>query len=453
MTILSSGSTYSLTIPAGNALVTLDLSGTSTVTGVTREDASYWHGTGAKACNPVSTDTAITISTTGLVDYRFVAGDATPSGEEIHYNHETYDMSSSAAAAVAAALGGVIDPGSGEIKLNIIPRTGTLAALMTLSGGAGEVAAATDAPAIVKFTGSVGGAKAITAYDNTITVAGGGALSLKPDARRILISGASPTAVTLAAGYTSLQRLSLVSEGATTITTADGSIAFGVNGAGVLPYGLELEWGHPLSPGAWRVCGLFGASTGNVSVSIAGAQAAGAKSLGLGLGAQANHDNSVAIATYLHKAGYTSTPGELLLGAGVDVVQSIIELKGTGAAGTIELTTDGAAGVADINRIGFTPSGAYRVRLTVLAKATSASKTVGVTLERELLVMSDGSGGISVSAVQTVGTDINTGVTGTAPSLTVTQASGNLIVSLTHGHSASLIARAHVRIVGAYMGV
>ena len=70
MTILSSGSTYALTIPAGNALVTLDLSGTSTVAGVTREDASRWHGTGAKACNPVATATAVTISTTPASAYR-----------------------------------------------------------------------------------------------------------------------------------------------------------------------------------------------------------------------------------------------------------------------------------------------------------------------------------------------------------------------------------------------
>jgi len=103
MTILSSGSTYALTIPAGNALVTIDLSGTSTVTGVTREDASRWHGTGAKACNPVATATAVTISTTGQVDYRFVAGDATPSSEVVRYNPVTYDSSAADAAAVAAA--------------------------------------------------------------------------------------------------------------------------------------------------------------------------------------------------------------------------------------------------------------------------------------------------------------------------------------------------------------
>ena len=108
MTILSSGTTYPLTIPAGNALVTIDLSGTSTVTGVTREDASRWHGTGAKACNPVSTATAITISTTGKVDYRLVAGDATPSSESFKYNPVTFDSTPADSAAVAAALGGQI---------------------------------------------------------------------------------------------------------------------------------------------------------------------------------------------------------------------------------------------------------------------------------------------------------------------------------------------------------
>lgn len=105
MPILSSGTTYPLTIPAGNALVTIDLSGTSTVTGVTREDASRWHGAGAKACNPVSTATAITISTTGKVDYRLVAGDATPSSESFKYNPVTFDSTPSDVAAVAAAMG------------------------------------------------------------------------------------------------------------------------------------------------------------------------------------------------------------------------------------------------------------------------------------------------------------------------------------------------------------
>lgn len=104
MPILSSGTTYPLTIPAGNALVTIDLSGTSTVTGVTREDASRWHGAGAKACNPVSTATAITISTTGKVDYRLVAGDATPSSESFKYNPVTFDSTPSDVAAVAAAI-------------------------------------------------------------------------------------------------------------------------------------------------------------------------------------------------------------------------------------------------------------------------------------------------------------------------------------------------------------
>src|SRR5574343_196867 len=108
MPILSSGTTYPLTIPAGNALVTIDLSGTSTVTGVTREDASRWHGAGAKACNPVSTATAITISTTGKVDYRLVAGDATPSSESFKYNPVTFDSTPSDVAAVAAALGGAV---------------------------------------------------------------------------------------------------------------------------------------------------------------------------------------------------------------------------------------------------------------------------------------------------------------------------------------------------------
>jgi len=133
MTILSSGTTYPLTIPAGNALVTIDLSGTSTVTGVTREDASRWHGTGAKACNPVSTATAITISTTGKVDYRLVAGDATPSSESFKYNPVTFDSTPADSAAVAAALGGCI------IGETLGTEAGLLAAMAAVHAAGGGV--------------------------------------------------------------------------------------------------------------------------------------------------------------------------------------------------------------------------------------------------------------------------------------------------------------------------
>ena len=132
MPILSSGTTYPLTIPAGNALVTIDLSGTSTVTGVTREDASRWHGAGAKACNPVSTATAITISTTGKVDYRLVAGDATPSSESFKYNPVTFDSTPADSAAVAAALGGSV---IGETTGTEAGLLAAMAAMHLMGGG------------------------------------------------------------------------------------------------------------------------------------------------------------------------------------------------------------------------------------------------------------------------------------------------------------------------------
>lgn len=50
--------------------------------------------------------------------------------------------------------------GSGNAVANVVPRTGTLSNLLSLSGGAGELASATDEPAIVQFTGTPGGATA-----------------------------------------------------------------------------------------------------------------------------------------------------------------------------------------------------------------------------------------------------------------------------------------------------
>jgi hypothetical protein len=50
---------------------------------------------------------------------------------------------------------------NGDILANIIPRTGSMDALMTIGGGAGEVAASTDKNSLVLYNGVVGGAQAV----------------------------------------------------------------------------------------------------------------------------------------------------------------------------------------------------------------------------------------------------------------------------------------------------
>ena len=50
--------------------------------------------------------------------------------------------------------------GSGNIVANVIPRTGTLASLLALAGGNGEISSATDSAAIVKHNGQAGQAVA-----------------------------------------------------------------------------------------------------------------------------------------------------------------------------------------------------------------------------------------------------------------------------------------------------
>ena len=62
----------------------------------------------------------------------------------------------------AAAVGGLTEtsPGSGIYDANIIHRTGTIAALLALDGGNGEIGVATDMQALVRFNGAIGGARA-----------------------------------------------------------------------------------------------------------------------------------------------------------------------------------------------------------------------------------------------------------------------------------------------------
>lgn len=67
---------------------------------------------------------------------------------------------------------------SGNAVANIIPRTGELASLLGIAGGAGEVSVATDKRSLVLHNGVVGGAKAFHrgAYATAIVVPGAAAI-------------------------------------------------------------------------------------------------------------------------------------------------------------------------------------------------------------------------------------------------------------------------------------
>jgi hypothetical protein len=93
-----------------------------------------------------------------------------------------------AAVAVAAALGFSFDA-QGNIVANIVPRTGTLASLLALDGGIGELSSATDFPAIVKHDGVAGEAVALMPFGAvrvtpiTAVTFNFGAVSVRPDVR------------------------------------------------------------------------------------------------------------------------------------------------------------------------------------------------------------------------------------------------------------------------------
>lgn len=59
---------------------------------------------------------------------------------------------------------------NGTVPVNVIPRTNTLANLLTLAGGAGELSVASDAPALVKHSGVAGGAVGFYPFSSVKTL-------------------------------------------------------------------------------------------------------------------------------------------------------------------------------------------------------------------------------------------------------------------------------------------
>ena len=332
-------------------------------------------------------------------------------------------------AAVAAALGIAFDA-KGDLILNIVPRTGTLASLLALDGGAGEIASATDAPALVKLTGNAGEAVALMPFGTvrvqSITAVSFvfPALTIKPDARIVTIN---PTNVgsgtaTIAAGTfigQPLRVMMLTGGGGGTLTglPVDGSTtSISSNQA------LDLVW----TGTAWHLenqttfagnglgaFGLFlGVATGAGAIAIGqNAQAAGAKSLAVGP---------------VTAAGI----GEVAIAAGTKASRRMIGLQGaTTTAASTELTADGAAATA-ANRYKPAASGSVaavaRIKVTVSGKDTAGNNVCQFV--REAVILSDGITATLVNS-PTPPADVVSGITGT-PGATLGVNGPNLTVSV-----------------------
>lgn len=116
---------------------------------------------------------------------------------------------------------------------NVVPRTNTLAALLTTVGVAGELASATDVPAVIQFTGGVTAGGPVTysfESTNAITVLGTGAITgtlpITSDFVRLTIgTGVTSYTATFPNGYVDGQKLTVE-----LISSQTGMNAYTLNG-------------------------------------------------------------------------------------------------------------------------------------------------------------------------------------------------------------------------------
>lgn len=94
-----------INVPRGSTLIIRNQSGAETVTGssAAREDATFALGAGAVVYGPQSSSSDVSITTTGVLTYDIVAGDATPATDDVRVSRN----------AATGAAGGLVD-GTGQ---------------------------------------------------------------------------------------------------------------------------------------------------------------------------------------------------------------------------------------------------------------------------------------------------------------------------------------------------
>lgn len=350
---------------------------------------------------------------------------------------------------------------SGNLVANVIPRTGTLASLVGVSGidgGVGEIASATDVPAVAKLNGVATQGVQITSCDNVLVITSASATvttTVKPDANKLYFTASCVYTLTLSNGYFVGQRISIEADTDTAtevdITLVDGAVTLGNISSTTYGNVIEVQW----NGAGWKYVSGTATRGGNFSESLAGAASpfsAEAVAVGRGVVAVSKDKGFVVCTNPTNTNVDANNIAEVKIGFGNKSASGLAELYAAGAAGTFELTTDGAAGSAS-NRIAFQAGMIYRCRLVVNARiATLNTTTTYWSGIRDFVVCVNNLGtAITVSSVNTLGTDLST-VTGTAPSLAIAGSSGKLTVNFTHGHSASLNVRASLEVLGSYGG-
>lgn len=351
---------------------------------------------------------------------------------------------------------------NGAIEANLVPRTGTQAALATLSGEAGEVATITDGPGVMIFDGTPGGARGIYA-DNAgrtmvVTVAPeaytGPTIDIGPDVTEVHVKYTTLPTPTLRDGVTIVplrftgqrrpgQRFRLFQECLINFLAGvdGGPNALFVNveaGRRWTEFFLDTTGAtptyRPLFSGIVESdSGLNSIYQGSMALGD-GAHAFAAKAVALGPKATANLAGEIAFGAPAYSDLRTNR---------------IIRVGGvtTGVNGTAVLTPTGAA-ASESNMFGFDQAfgaSAFGMRLDIMGKRSNSADCVRFV--REIVVQRSSAGALTLVTPATPNnpSDILTGtMTGANVALSIASVGGgtnNALQILVTGPNTSMTTR------------
>ena len=298
-----------------------------------------------------------------------------------------------------SVLGLTLD-GSGNIQANVVPRTGLFTTLNILAGSQGELASATDVPAIIQFSGIAGSAIPFHSFGSTYTQtfvhADSGIKTIPSWARRayiVLDTAAGDIAITLniAAGIYFGQRL----EVSTSIGAHVGGIITLTNGANLLTglptlagdYTYDFRW-----DGSKWTLDSFRSNKTSVANQYLLFGGNGQLSSGMAAGPAAIRSaaSQMVFATTLGFFAMNVNDTGIQIGSRTALIYSELKVT-TASTSATELTTDGAAASAG-NRFKFALGEASVTRMTITLQGRIGNSETNVWSNTyELVFSTDGS--------------------------------------------------------------
>ena len=316
-----------------------------------------------------------------------------------------------------SSLGLTLD-GSGNIQANVVPRTGLFTTLNILAGSQGELASATDVPAIIQLSGIAGGAIPFHSFGSTYTQtfvhADSGIKTIPSWARRayiVLDTAAGDIAITLniAAGIYFGQRL----EVSTSIAATVGGIITLTNGANLLTglptlvgdYTYDFRW-----DGSKWTLDSFRSNKTSVANQYLLFGGKGQLNSGMAAGPAAilSAASQMVFATTLGFFAMNVNDTGIQIGSRTALIYSELKVT-TASTSATELTTDGAAASAG-NRFKFALGEASVTRMTITLQGRIGNSGTNVWSNTYELVFSTDGGFTTVQVGATVnGTPISGG--------------------------------------------